>query len=50
MIECATKSGPHMVDNIIRAEYGHSPFVSDPEWTARTLIEELKRETMTSES
>lgn len=50
MIEWVTKSGPHMVDNVIRAEYGHSPFASDPEWTARILIEESKRESKTSES
>lgn len=50
MIDSMTKSGAHMVDNVIRAEYGHSPFASDPEWTARTLIEEAKREKKTSES
>lgn len=50
MIEWVTKSGPHKIDNVIRAEYGHSPFASDPEWTARTLIEEARRGEKTSES
>jgi hypothetical protein len=38
------KSGPNMIDNVIRHEAGHSPLISQPEWTAKTLIKEVAGE------
>ncbi|ROV88399.1 hypothetical protein VPNG_10291 [Cytospora leucostoma] len=43
LIDTAKASGPHKIDNVIKAESGHSPFISKPEWTAETLIKEATR-------
>lgn len=40
LVESARTSGTHKIDNIIKADAGHSPFISVPEWTAGMLIEE----------
>jgi hypothetical protein len=43
LIDTAKASGTHRIDNVIRIDTGHSPFISRPEWTADTLIKELNR-------
>lgn len=40
LVETAKASQPNMIDNVIKHEAGHSPFISQPEWTAKTLIKE----------
>ncbi|KAI1209569.1 alpha/beta-hydrolase [Annulohypoxylon truncatum] len=40
LIDTAVASGSHKVEKVIRVDAGHSPFISRPEWTARTLIKE----------
>ncbi|KAI0206836.1 alpha/beta-hydrolase [Astrocystis sublimbata] len=44
LIDAAKASGHHKIDRVIEVEAGHSPFISKPEWTAKTLIEEAKRD------
>ncbi|KAH8878965.1 alpha/beta-hydrolase [Thozetella sp. PMI_491] len=44
LIETAKASGTHRIDNLIEVEAGHSPFISKPEWTAETLIQEANRQ------
>lgn len=43
LIQTAKESGPHKIEKVIEVEAGHSPFISMPEWTAQTLIEESTR-------
>lgn len=43
LISTAKASGPHKVDNVIEVDSGHSPFISKPEWTAITLMDETSR-------
>ncbi|KAK4200390.1 putative esterase [Triangularia verruculosa] len=43
IFDSAMASGSHKIDNLIKVETGHSPFISQPEWTAQTLIEEANR-------
>ncbi|KAK0744968.1 Alpha/beta hydrolase fold-1 [Apiosordaria backusii] len=43
LVDSAKASGPHKIDKLIKVETGHSPFISRPEWTAQTLIEEAGR-------
>lgn len=43
LIDTAKASGPHKIDNVIKADSGHSPFISKPQWTAETLIQEASR-------
>lgn len=44
LIETAKASGEHKIDNVIKHNVGHSPFISQPEWLAKRLIEEASRE------
>jgi pimeloyl-ACP methyl ester carboxylesterase len=43
LFDSAKASGQHKIDNLIKVDTGHSPFISRPEWTAATLVEEAKR-------
>ncbi|KAI1740507.1 Alpha/beta hydrolase fold-1 [Xylaria scruposa] len=43
LIDTAKASGTHKIDRVIELQTGHSPFISCPELTARTLIEEANR-------
>jgi pimeloyl-ACP methyl ester carboxylesterase len=43
LVDSAKGSGSHKIDKLIKIDTGHSPFLSRPEWTAATLIEEAKR-------
>ncbi|KAK4681159.1 hypothetical protein QC764_0006130 [Podospora pseudoanserina] len=43
LIESAKASGPYKIDIVIKVDIGYSPFISRPEWTAHTLIEEVNR-------
>ncbi|KAF1952495.1 alpha/beta-hydrolase [Byssothecium circinans] len=40
LVDSAKGSGNHKIGNVIKVDAGHSPFISKPEWTAKTLIEE----------
>ncbi len=42
LIDTAKGSGTHKIDNVIKVDAGHSPFISMPEWTAKMLVEESK--------
>lgn len=44
LIDTAKASGQHKIDNVIKHDVGHSPFISQPEWLAKTLVEEAGRE------
>jgi len=44
LIDTAKASGEHKVYNVIKHDVGHSPFISQPAWLAKTLIEEAGRE------
>lgn len=44
LVDTAKSSGPHKIDNLIKHDVGHSPFISQPEWLATTLIEEAGRQ------
>ncbi|KAK3374772.1 Alpha/beta hydrolase fold-1 [Podospora didyma] len=44
LIASAKASGPHKIDAVLEVEAGHSPFLSQVEWTAETLIKEAARE------
>lgn len=44
LIDSAKASGTHKIDNVIKMNAGHSPFISKPDWTAETLIKESSRE------
>lgn len=44
LIDTAKASGEHKIDNVIKHNVGHSPFISQPEWLATRLIEEAGRE------
>lgn len=44
LIDTAKASGQHRIDNVIKHDVGHSPFISQPEWLAQTLIGEASRE------
>lgn len=43
LVDSAKASGKNKIDNLIKVDAGHSPFVSKPDWTAQTLIEEAAR-------
>ncbi|KAF1976912.1 alpha/beta-hydrolase [Bimuria novae-zelandiae CBS 107.79] len=43
LVDSTKASGPHKIDNLIKVNAGHSPFISRPEWTANMLIDEAKR-------
>jgi len=43
LIHTAKSSGPHKIDNVVEVDAGHSPFISKPEWTASSLINEAAR-------
>lgn len=43
LVDSAKASGTHKIDTLIKVDTGHSPFLSRPEWTAATLIEEARR-------
>jgi hypothetical protein len=40
LVDSAKASGQHKIDNVVKVDAGHSPFISMPEWTAKLLIEE----------
>ncbi|KAI1086143.1 alpha/beta-hydrolase [Rostrohypoxylon terebratum] len=40
LIDTAKSNGPHKIEKVIHVDAGHSPFISRPEWTAQTLIDE----------
>ncbi|KAJ4288370.1 hypothetical protein N0V90_011604 [Kalmusia sp. IMI 367209] len=40
LVDTARAGGKHMIDNLIKVDTGHSPFISRPDWIVRTLIEE----------
>ncbi|KAF2821243.1 alpha/beta-hydrolase [Ophiobolus disseminans] len=40
LVDTAKASTSHKIDNVIKVDAGHSPFISKPQWTASTLIEE----------
>ncbi|KAI0020474.1 alpha/beta-hydrolase [Xylariomycetidae sp. FL0641] len=44
LVDTAKASGPHQIDGVIKADAGHSPFLSKLEWTAGTLITEANRQ------
>jgi len=44
LVDSAKASGPHKIDNLIKADSGHSPFISKPRWTAEALIAEAARQ------
>ncbi|SPQ27124.1 b2bc2dc6-a840-44dc-b43c-31d39453e0cb [Thermothielavioides terrestris] len=44
LVDSAKASGRHRIDNVIKVDAGHSPFISRPDWTAATLIQEAIRE------
>ncbi|KAI5917474.1 alpha/beta-hydrolase [Camillea tinctor] len=44
LINAAKASGINKIDNVIRVDAGHSPFIRKPEWNATTLIEEAHRQ------
>lgn len=44
LIDTAKASGQHKIDRVIKRDVGHSPFISQPEWLAQTLIEGAGRE------
>ncbi|RYP23176.1 hypothetical protein DL765_001261 [Monosporascus sp. GIB2] len=41
LVDTAKASGTHKIDNVIKVDTGHSPFISKPEWTAETLIKQV---------
>ncbi|KAI1114334.1 Alpha/beta hydrolase fold-1 [Nemania sp. NC0429] len=43
LVDSAKASGNHKIDKVIEFETGHSPFISEPRFTAKVLIEEAKR-------
>ncbi|TGJ88431.1 hypothetical protein E0Z10_g340 [Xylaria hypoxylon] len=43
LIDTAKASGPHKIDSVIEVDTGHSPFISQPEWTTETFLEEVNR-------
>lgn len=43
LMSTAKASGQHRIVNVIKHNVGHSPFISQPEWLAKTLIEEAGR-------
>ncbi|KAK2601830.1 hypothetical protein QQS21_004613 [Conoideocrella luteorostrata] len=43
LVDTAKASEPNKIDNVIKFDVGHSPFISKPEWLAGTLIEEAGR-------
>jgi hypothetical protein len=44
LIETAMAGGEHKIDHVIKHNVGHSPFISQPEWLAKTLIGEAGRQ------
>ncbi|KAI1076813.1 alpha/beta-hydrolase [Whalleya microplaca] len=44
LVDTAKASGTHKIDNIIKIDTGHSPFISKPELTAEILIKESSRQ------
>lgn len=44
LIDTAKASGQHGIDKVIKRDVGHSPFISQPEWLAQTLIKDAGRE------
>ncbi|KAH8681934.1 Alpha/beta hydrolase fold-1 [Xylariales sp. PMI_506] len=44
LIDSARASGLHKIENVIKVDSGHSPFISRTEWTAETLVAEASRE------
>ncbi|KAI1188030.1 alpha/beta-hydrolase [Nemania serpens] len=48
LIDAAKASGLHKIDRVVEVEAGHSPFISKPELTAKTLIEEANRPGLSS--
>ncbi|AEO71893.1 uncharacterized protein THITE_2148467 [Thermothielavioides terrestris NRRL 8126] len=44
LVDSAKANGRHRIDNVIKVDAGHSPFISRPGWTAATLIQEAIRE------
>jgi pimeloyl-ACP methyl ester carboxylesterase len=43
LVDSAKASGVHMIDNVVKVDAGHFPFISKPQWTARLFIEEASR-------
>lgn len=43
LIDTAKASGENKIDNVIKHNVGHSPFISQPEWLSETLVEEAGR-------
>lgn len=43
LIATAKASGHHKLDNIVERDVGHSPFLSQPEWTVEMLLQEAAR-------
>lgn len=44
LVDTAEASGNHMIDKVVEYDIGHSPFISNTEWLAATLVEESGRE------
>lgn len=44
LADTAEASGNHIIDKVVEYDIGHSPFISNPEWLAATLVEEAGRE------
>lgn len=44
LVDTAKASQPNRIDSVIMVDSGHSPFISRPEWTAETLIQETSRQ------
>lgn len=44
LVDSAQASRPHRIDSVIKVDAGHSPFISKPEWTAETIIQEAMRQ------
>ena len=43
LISTARESGNHKLDTVIERDVGHTPFISQPEWTAQVLMEAAGR-------
>lgn len=41
LIDTAKASGENKIEKVIKHKAGHSPFISQPEWLAKTLVEEV---------
>lgn len=42
LIDAAKSSGTHAIDQVVHHDVGHSPFISQPEWTVEMLKEQAR--------